>query len=186
MYFGASADWLAVAGPGTTYSSPPYSDYDGDHLNDYAEYWLGSDPTSSDSDGDGLGDRVDRDLGFSPIRANKLLVTQVARTGTGDTTLQWQWVSLPAGTSGQPTELGLLVDYVVERCTSLERPAWMQVSEVLTRMASGEAEVAASAASSDTKWCNGGASGKGGEGTGAAEPEFYRVRAVIDESYLSE
>ena len=47
---------LTAAGPGTVYSSPPYTDHDGDGLNDWKEYVLGSNPHSGDSDGDGIGD----------------------------------------------------------------------------------------------------------------------------------
>ena len=52
MRFGS----IQTQGPGTVYSSPPYTDYDGDGVNDWEEYNLGTDPTSADSDGDGISD----------------------------------------------------------------------------------------------------------------------------------
>jgi hypothetical protein len=46
-------------GPGTVYSSPPYTDADNDGVNDLEEYQVGSNPNSGDSDGDGLDDGIE-------------------------------------------------------------------------------------------------------------------------------
>jgi hypothetical protein len=52
MWFGN----LTTAAPGPVVSSPAFSDYDGDGVNDLKEYYLGTNPTATDSDGDGLND----------------------------------------------------------------------------------------------------------------------------------
>ena len=52
MRFGS----IETQGPGTVYSSPPYTDFDGDGVNDWEEYNLDTDPTNADSDGDGISD----------------------------------------------------------------------------------------------------------------------------------
>ncbi len=163
-------DWLAVSGPGPIPSSPPYTDLDGDGLNDYAEYYTDSDPTNPDTDGDGLTDRVDRDIGFLTTEANYLEITGASRAGAGDLALQWQWIGIggvtPLNAAGDgPAELGLMVDYLIERTGSLQPPEWMEAGTLTT-------QTAAAAVSVPMQPSDGGSNG------------FFRVRAVIDESYI--
>lgn len=47
---------LTTAGAGSVHSSPAYTDTDGDGLNDWKEYIIGSNPNNVDTDGDGLTD----------------------------------------------------------------------------------------------------------------------------------
>ncbi|MDD5706940.1 MAG: hypothetical protein PHR35_13540 [Kiritimatiellae bacterium] len=143
MHGAGGGDWLAVAGPGPITSSPGYSDFDGDGLNDLSELDAGTSIFVADSDGDGIGDLLDRNLGLNPMGAEYLTIAAVA-SGDSDLSLVWRFGRLTSdgsverlGGSLGIVQLELPVTYVVEHTASLTEPDWQPITNVVTRDTSG-------------------------------------------------
>jgi hypothetical protein len=142
-------DWLAKAGPGPIISSDPYTDFDGDGLNDLSELNAGTLWNETDSDGDGINDRLDRDL-FG-IEASIQKVEQVLQlTGLDPAVglLGWRWTTRDALLGGpvplgQPAQtevvpLGVSASYVIEFTESLTAPVWQLVTNLSSGVSGGQ------------------------------------------------
>jgi hypothetical protein len=142
-------DWLAKAGPGPIISSDPYTDFDGDGLNDLSELNAGTLWNETDSDGDGINDRLDRDL-FG-IEASIQKVEQVLQlTGLDPAVglLGWRWTTRDALQNGlvplgQPAQtevvpLGQPASYVIEFTATLTAPDWQPVTNLSSGVSGGQ------------------------------------------------
>jgi PKD repeat protein len=146
MHGAAGGDWLAKAGPGPISSSPPYSDYDGDGLNDLSELDAGTSVFLVDTDGDGINDLLDRDLGLNPAVADRLVISAAMPRNDG-LRLSWRWTDdsgsgapAPLGPppAEQPAQLGREVTYSIEWKESLASPDdWRPLTNIVTRDAAG-------------------------------------------------
>lgn len=128
---------LTTAGPGSVPSSPVYTDYDGDGVNDYKEAILGSDPKSEDSDGDGVSDGMEYKLGAMTLDADSNPAVQIRSlhsSVTGEDLIVWDLVD---GTDRQTAkvltadQLSGGVEYVVEFSSTLSVPDWTTVTSVV-------------------------------------------------------
>ena len=167
-YNAGKTDWLAVFGvqqrplEGGISSSISYLDFDGDGLNDFAEYLYDANPTLIDSDGDGLDDALEAALGLTALDANSLRIT-----GLPGSEVTWSWNgtvsdvgrdTVPARRSAQARSLGKSVTYVLERATSLLEQDWVEIGRAASTESVGTIAIP-------------------NEGLDSA---FYRVRAIIE------
>jgi hypothetical protein len=146
MHGAGGGDWLAVAGPGPIASSDPYTDFDGDGLNDLSELDAGTRWDLADSDGDGIPDRLDRDL-FGVDQVGEIQMLQLTGLDPAAGTLGWRWTTEAALGSGlQPLaapdtpmrSLGTSAAYIVEFTTSLTERVWQPVTNLSSDAAGGQ------------------------------------------------
>lgn len=146
FYVGGS-DWLAIAGPGTVYSSPPYTDHDGDGVNDWKEAVLGTNPWLADTDGDGVDDRTEVLLGSypaDPATVTRLIISDLLALGSGEAMLSWRVVTdgpggIVAPLSTAASAIGEVpIRYTVEVTESLTDPLWQTVTSLVSTAVGGE------------------------------------------------
>jgi hypothetical protein len=149
MHGAGGGDWLSQAGPGPVTSSAPYSDYDGDGLNDLAELEAGTRWDLADSDGDGINDRLDRDLfGIDASIQGVRQVLQLTGLDPAESLLGWRWTTREALESGlaplaapaaeaEVVPLGRSVNYVIEFTPSLTQPDWQPVTNLSSVLSGG-------------------------------------------------
>ncbi len=136
--------WLGIMG----LVDGVYTDLNNDGVNDYEEFFYGTDPTRRDTSGDGISDRQAIDLGLSPTQAHSLRITAMDSAAAE---LGWAWdiqanstpvtrmgmYERPAREAGVPQRLNAAVTYVLERTDSLKDPQWESVKEISTDETSG-------------------------------------------------
>ncbi|MGI6098579.1 MAG: LamG-like jellyroll fold domain-containing protein, partial [Kiritimatiellia bacterium] len=149
MHGAGGGDWLAVAGPGPIASSDPYTDFDGDGLNDLSELDAGTRWDLADSDGDGIPDRLDRDLfGIDASIQGVRQVLQLTGLDPAESLLGWRWTTREALESGlaplaapaaeaEVVPLGRSVNYVIEFTPSLTQPDWQPVTNLSSVLSGG-------------------------------------------------
>ncbi len=142
LYDGASG-WLSKSGPGERISSPGYTDYDGDGLNDLAELEYGTYPWNPDTNGDGVDDFTARQLGFAYGEQHSLVISSASFVD-GELVVNWEWTGVKPNTSLQPAAatsgvatLSNRATYVIEATDSLSNPNWEEVSIDATNLSAG-------------------------------------------------
>ena len=118
------------------------ADQDNDGMNDYDEFFSGTNPALADSDGDGIADGLERTLGFDATTPQTLKITSVAFDANGNPVLDWAWDGTSSSTKGRAMlKMGRTVAYVVQGKVALTDPEWKTVRTVYTDEIDGEAVV---------------------------------------------
>lgn len=140
----AYESWIYKSGPGTVISSPGYTDYDGDGLNDLAELEYGTDPMNPDTDGDGIDDFTARQLGLKRGEEHALVISSASFVD-GELVVDWSWTGVKASSSLKPASISSddvvtfanRATYVIEATDSLTNPEWQELSIDATNLSAG-------------------------------------------------